>query len=209
MKIETSCSPRFGAKYINQVKAGKYISQTKKYSDVQLNFVRIEPDNTQDINALSDAANYWRYDKFAKNIYYAACAVRNKSKYYKNNVIYALTSQTENHSNLNSDKLLGLVHISPSYDSSVLIERIQVNPEMIYCRIPEYKGLGTAMLNSLKNLYDIITCHPATEKSVKDFYYKNDFKPKPNNIDELIWTKQPEAPHLEPIDKFQLLLTSK
>ncbi len=187
MYIDKTNHTAFKANFVNRVKIGKFIKG--KYANGYASFVKINPFNQGDINALEDSAKYWEHDKFALNIYYAACALKNKSKYYMNHDVYALTSQNKNYNELNSDKILGLIHTSPYIDKSMLIEHIQVNPQYLYKEGTKFKGLGTAILNSLKKIKNKISCYPASEESVKTFYTKNGFIKEPNASNYYIWQK--------------------
>ena len=191
MKIENRNQILFKANFINKISVGKIINKNHaKYDSLDVSFVRIDPSNKQDINALEDAAKYWEYDKFAKNIYYAACALRNKSKYYKDNNVYALTYQTSDFKNMNSNKILGLVQTSHLFEDSLFIEHLQVNPRLVYEIKPEYKGVGTAILSSLKWLYNKISCCPSVEKYVKNFYIKNGFKKEEGVLNYYVWEQK-------------------
>ena len=59
---------------------------------------------------------------------------------------------------------------------------------MIYSQSPEYKGIGTCILDNLKNLYDKIVCFPSPEKSVRNFYSKNHFVEYPEGTNHFIWS---------------------
>ena len=187
MRIEKTDHTSFRANFVNRAKIMKFVNGT--YKNEYASFVRIDPFNQNDISALKDNARCWVSDRyaFALNIYYAACAVRNKSKYYKDHAVYALTLQKENYNELDSDKILGLLQTSPYIDNSLLIEHIQVNPEYLYKSDAKYKTLGTAILNSIKNLSNKISCYPSSEKSVKDFYIKNGFEKEPNSLNYYVW----------------------
>lgn len=190
MKITKTNNTSFKATYMNRTEIGKFIkSRCPLYERSIASFVKINPLNESDINALKDAANYWQYRNFATNIYHAACAMRNGSKYYKDYEIYALTSQNNDFKNLDSDKLLGLVSMSKEHDGSFLIEHIQANPKHVRSIEPEFKGIGTGILNSLKLLYNKIFCYPAREDYVINFYIKNGFCKEPNCLNQYTWEK--------------------
>ena len=188
MRIGNSTSPLFKAKYINYTEIRKkdfYPNYLRK----QASFIQIEPENDYDINALEDISNYWTAGGFAKNIYYMACAIRNKSKFYKNHKVYALTSQKEDFEKPDSRKFLGIIGICQENENKTFIEYIQANPEIIYSREPEFKGIGTAIMDSLKNLCEKIYCYPSQTKSVIDFYLKNGFVKKPDTLNHYFWEK--------------------
>lgn len=186
MRINNNYAPNFGAKFLKNV----YIKKAPSYIDTAAACVEIEPQNLGDINALEKISKYWTNAKFITNIYNAARAVRNDSKYYKNNRIYAITTQNSDYENLNCDNILGVVHISPFEDKSIHIERIEADPQIINSIDREYKGIGTAMLNFLKTIANKITCFPSKSVTVKNFYFKNDFIEYPPHSNLFIWIKQ-------------------
>lgn len=189
MKIENVSSSSFKAKYINNINICKK-DIFPNYLSKEASFVQIEPKKLSDLDALENAVKYWDYDKFGRNICFIANAIRNESKYYKNHKVYALTTQKENFNKLDSDLILGLIGVCPETNNYTFIEYMQVNPEMLYPREPEYKGIGTAILESLKKLSDKIYCYPSQTKSVIDFYIKNGFKKTPELINHYVWEKQ-------------------
>lgn len=187
MKIEKTNQALFKAQFINPIKIGKLADN--KYIDESISFIKLDPFNHNDITALKDCSQYWVNGGFALNIYYALCAIKEKSKFYIDHNVYGLTSQKSDFDNLNSRNILGLVHTSPYLDSPLFIEHIQTNPEFLGIKKPEYKGIGTAILNSLKKISDQISCFPASGKSVKDFYKKNGFKKQPNSSNFYTWER--------------------
>ena len=197
MRIERTNQISYKANFVNKSLVGKVIDNNcHGFTNKYVPFVKIDPFNASDIDALKLASDYWMSDRFAKNIYYAACALKNDSKFYKNHEIYALTSQASGFENLEGEKILGLVHVAPFYDTPMFIEHLQVNPEQLpmysqylFKKEPIYKGIGTAIINSLKQLSDKISCFPASEKSVKDFYIKNGFVKHPNISNYYVWEK--------------------
>lgn len=189
MRIEKFSSPLFGAILYNRVNVGKLQQGTNRYNDSEVSFVRIEPYNSDDIKALEKCSKYWQYSKFTTNIYHAANAMKNDSPYYKHNKVFALTSQCDNFEKLDDEKILGLVHVSPFSDGSLFVEHIQVKPDLIYENKPEYKGAGTGILNSLKELTGKISLFPSSDKSVRDFYEKNGFFEYPVGMNIYTWVK--------------------
>ena len=189
MRVENYNSTLFKAKFISVETVGKAVKDGHGYSNQPVSFVKIDPSNLGDIKALKYAAKFWENDKFALNIYYAACALRNKSKYYKDHEVYALTAQRANYEKLEKNDILGLVQVSPLEDKSMFIEHFQVNPELLNNEKPNYKGVGTAILNLLKLLNNKISCFPSAEKSVKNFYIKNGFEKTPDVLNYYVWQK--------------------
>lgn len=53
----------------------------------------------------------------------------------------------------------------------------------------EYTGVGTAILTSLKSMYNKLSCHPSDEEYVINFYKKNGFVKQPDNLNYYIYSK--------------------
>lgn len=185
MKIINNYSPNFGAKYIDK----SSIRKTLLHPVETLSYVKIDPQNDGDIKALENVAKYWEYGKFVTNIYHAACAMKNDSKYYKYNQIFALTKQQTNIENLDDSQIMGLIHVSPLDGKSFFIEHIEADPKIIYSSKREYKGIGKRMLDFLKGFADKILCFPSNTYAVKNFYSKNGFKEIEEHSNLFVWTK--------------------
>ena len=193
MKIEKISNISYKARLVNREFVGKLAENSSHiYEKQKVSFVKIEPSNPDDIKALKEASDYWQNwqnGNLVTNIYYAACALGNESKYYKDHEVYALTSQALDYRELQSEKILGLIHTSPYIENSLLIEQLQANPQYLNERVPEYKGIGTAILNSLKFIADKISCYPSRTESVIGFYRKNGFEKQQNGLNLYIWNK--------------------
>ena len=187
MKIQNSYAPSFGAKYLNNCFIGKLDESTNKYNQVPSSFIQIDPKNENDIEALANVAKYWRNSKFSTNIYYAACASRNESKYYKNNKIFALTSQLSDFDRLDDLKILGIVNVNELEPKHFFGEHIEVHPDIVYSVIPEYKGVGTALDKSLKQFCNKMSIFPLKLKSVRDFVKRNGYIEHPSNTNLFVW----------------------
>ena len=189
MNITNYNNQTFGAKLINTASVGKLTPPTNNYSKRWIGFVQIFPEHEPDLEALGNTVKHWENDKFARNAYYAACKIKNRSSYYAAHKIYALTSQPGNYESLDPDKILGIAHVVPFGKDHLFLEHLQVKPSYIYSSNPEYKGIGTAIIESLKNLCNKISLTSSKEKSVKDFYKKNGFKEIMPDVNAFTWTK--------------------
>lgn len=189
MRIYNEFSPSFGAKLQNKVNIAKIVKGSNNYKNEMACFVKIEPENINDINTLEKISKYWADASFAINIYYAASAIRNKSKYYKDHVVFALTTQKSDFDKLDEGKVLGLIHTVDMKNWTQFIEHLQVNPKYIYKTDSEYKGIGTGIINSIKDICSKITCFPLNSKSVKDFYTKNGFYEEHEHSNAYVWYK--------------------
>ncbi|MBR1620001.1 hypothetical protein IJ674_08925 [bacterium] len=92
---------------------------------------------------------------------------------------------------MNPDEILGVVHVVPlgGRSKELFVEHVQVNPNYLNIICPKYVGIGTAMINSLKELCNMMTLFSSKEKSVKHFYAKNGFCEYPPNTNVYTWIK--------------------
>lgn len=179
----------FGAKFINIAQIKKLSPQTKSYTPQDVSVIEIDPDNIQDIFALSDAARNWIYEKYASNISYTANCLFQNIMDRRSNKVFAITEQLNNLDNLNDEKLLGMANIKKTGEKSIELHYIQVKPDYpLMLGTPQTKGVGTRILDSLKLLYDKIEL-TAAKGSVKDFYKKNGFKVSDETKNTYIWEK--------------------
>ena len=162
----------FGAKFINPINVGKL--EGKAYNQVDVSFVEINPFNADDVSALENIAKYWKDDKFAMNISVTADKIH-KSKSADGIRIFALTSQGDSFEKLNPDRILGVVETEDMAPFHFHINRFQVKPDYVYKRDLEYSGVGTAILNSLKEMCNKLSAISESDQSVKSFYERNGF----------------------------------
>ncbi|MBQ8459365.1 hypothetical protein IJ541_04600 [bacterium] len=188
MEVNYQVSPSFNARLISKPQIGMLQTAKGIYEEVDAAFVKIDPNYAPDVEALSDI-KYWENDKFGWNIYIALCNIRDGIKSYKSNSVYALTSQMDSFEKLDSDKILGIVHVSPFEKDGLLIENIQTKPDFIYKPQPLYMGIGSGIMDSLKEFCRMIKSHSSKEKSVRNFYIKNNFLESVSNPNDFIWVK--------------------
>ncbi len=162
----------FGAKFINPINVGKFNGKT--YRQVDVSFVEISPFSVNDISALKDIATYWENDKFAGNIYFSAEKIY-KTKSQDGIRIFALTTQVDSFEKLDADKILGVIETEKRGERAIHFNDLQAKPDCVYAVQPEYKGIGDAISNSLKKIYNKMTAKSAPDLSVKRFYERNGF----------------------------------
>ena len=176
----------FGAKYINPINVGKLEGKACKQVDVS--FVEINPFNKEDRFALSEIAHYWEHDKFAGNI--SVCAdLINESKSADGIKIFALTSQGDSFEKLNPEKILGVIETEDTAPFHIHINRFQTKPDYVYKKDLEYSGIGTSILNSLKEMYNKISAISESDQSVRKFYERNGFYETSKGSNFFIWYK--------------------
>ena len=186
LNMEINNNVSFGAKFINKINVGKL--ENKAYKQVKAAFVEIDPFNESDMFALEDIVKSWQNDRFAEDIKETAKLI------FKNNTqndikIFALTSQQDTFEKLNPDNILGLVETEGVIPFNCHINRFQVKPDYVYKLNLEYRGIGTSILNSLKKMFNKITLISEKDKSVRNFYERNEFAEHPNGSNFYIWYK--------------------
>ncbi|MBP3820420.1 GNAT family N-acetyltransferase [bacterium] len=186
MKIESNNNTAFGAKFIKFEKIKKLKTAEKTYENIYASFVEINPQNQNDISALSKTAKYWENEKFAGNIYLTAKELTKQTKNIGK--IYALTEQKGNFEKLEFKKILGITNIIKEDTKCIYLDHIQTNPAYIYDVMNKFKGIGSGILNSLKSLYNVITLISLDTKATKNFYRKNGFQ-EVNNSNLFVWYK--------------------
>lgn len=176
----------FGAKFINPINVGKL--DGKAYNQIDVSFVELNPFNSDDVSALRQIAKYWENDKFAMNIKETAEMIF-KDKSADGIKIYTLTSQGDSFEKLNPDKILGVIEIEDAAPFHIHINRFQTKPEYIYGYKPEYKGVGTSILNSLKEMCNKISAISEDDKSTRSFYERNGFYETSKGSNFYTWYK--------------------
>lgn len=190
MRVNFNSRINFQASFVNSCTVGKYLPLKNEYENKEVYFVKLDPLDKNDIDVLDNIADYWLDDIFSINIYNNANDIYQKN--LKDDVpykefFYALTTQKDNLEKLDYNNVLGICDGKMFSKRNVYLSHIQVKPEYIYSYQPEYKGLGTAIINSLKNLYSQIELSSRTDKSIRNFYIKNGFINKPDSKTKFIW----------------------
>ena len=176
----------FGAKYIMpaRVKKGIGILNYNYYLPSRASFVQIDFNNEQDVKALAALKDRWKGADFLHCITQIKIPQREK--------VFALSSQRKKFDTLEPSKILGLVKMTDYFCKDGEISHLQVDPENInvgrYENTP-YKKCGTAILNSLKKLYDRIQLTSVDDISTENFYEYNGFKKIDNWYGRFLWEK--------------------
>lgn len=162
------------------------------YVDRDVNFVEIDVTNENDIIALQNNAKYWLYSKYSPTIAYSAFLKYAYQDMYDNTHIFALTRQNDDFQHLDDNKLLGLVEVEKTGKDTVRVHYLQVNPDFLYTiRKPDFKCCGTAILNSLKQLYENKTIS-LSSSGADEFYRKNGFDFVEGSQHTFVWNKKNE-----------------
>lgn len=196
MKVYHTDKTNFNGVFLNKAVAGKYNQKKGRYENIGLSFVKLNPHDINDIKTLESITKSWMYDTFSINIYNDALDVYNNKFKWKifeetrnENTFYAPTSQENNFEHLDYRKILGICSARELAERDSHLLNLQVKPDYIYKMQSEYKGLGTAIITSLKNIYDKIELFSSKSKSVRDFYLKNGFVNIGDSLTKFLWKK--------------------
>ena len=164
----------FNASYLKDVKVKKYDPISKEYYDSDVSFVKFDPENPKDRQALKDLAENWDDSVFAGDINKDYDTFKDNDRF----VLYAVTSQRKNFDNLDYQKVLALGEsfIENGNDNLLFVKYLQVNPKIIDDPFAEYKKVGTAFLDGAKAYYNRIELYSLPSRVVREFYERNDFK---------------------------------
>lgn len=182
----------FGAQYIAPAKVKKHSSRRNRYHDQKVSFVELEADNPNDAAALDYINRKWASAKYVSRIkrdfdVKSEGILRNPHLYKT----YALTTQKNNFDKLRPWTILGITEVK-DYSDDLCIELLEVNPRYKNSNQKrKYKYVGTAILDTLKNLYSKekdIVLNSADEAKV--FYEKNDFVEECQNPRIFVYPRQ-------------------
>lgn len=177
----------FGAKFKNPVEILRKDSNGF-FKPHRASFVEIEPQNWDDIKALAKIDHYWaENDQYACNIYTDALSLHHN--YDPNFKFFAITEQNDKFEKLNDEKILGLAEIKQQKPRDFHISYIQVDSRNVYSLEPNFKKVGTRILDSIKAFADRITLNPDSHGTEK-FYAQNDFHPFDNLRGIWEWTRE-------------------
>ncbi len=169
-------SPSFKAKFITSTPIKKLNTSNGNYEEFNASFVKYDVKNKNDLKAIKETS-YWR-SLYGPNIYEKAKALTMDYFNEMNDKIYILTKQKNNFEDLKVEDILGMTDVELKknfYKESILeVHRLQVDTDLIGKEKPEFKHVGTAILNVLKKFNKIIELNSVP--SAVNFYRKNGFK---------------------------------
>lgn len=191
----------FGATFIKNVEIKKYNPKTNLFTPVNVSIVKYDSSNKCDFKSMETAVRGWKGEIFAKDIIEKAEKMRGSDSDNAHKQIYILTEQNENFDRLKSSKILGMANIQQIFDlkteqspkgnkakvakildtkkQNLLItnelEYLQTRPDSVYkCNRRQFKGVGSAILNTIKELYSSIEL--TAFYMAANFYEKHGFK---------------------------------
>ena len=171
----------FKAQYI-----GNSVIQDRNNKDVVVSSVKLDPNSKNDVKTVEILFEDWfpQYKGILIDDVYYDFIDYYKQKEKKD--YYALTTQNNNFQKLDPDKILGIAEYSNFANKNYnYIDYIQVNPKyMANKQEREYKNIGSALLDTIKNLNGYKNIYLNSIHEAVDFYTKNGFKLAHDNIEE-------------------------
>ena len=172
----------FNAHFVRNTTLLKYDTDSHKYEPDTVSFVKFDPDNKKDFEAIDKLKNKWQDSILISHVKKCGTRMIKKDPYANGANIFAVTSQTEDFDNLDPKKILSLAQTENVGYKKIYLRAIERNPEN-----NEYKKIGTATINALKEEYNKITLNSL--KEAVDFYIHCGFKKKSNDANEFYWRK--------------------
>ncbi len=174
----------FKATHINSINIFK--REGTNYKPFEANFVEFNQGNKKDLFTLKETSDLWG-DCYALDI----------KEHFKNDDfqkekkhVYGLTTQNENYDYIKPNNVLGVVEFIEKDDCNK-INLLQVSPDNQAYQFgrPDYKKVGTAIVESLKQIYDSKPIKLHSVFNAKGFYEKNGFTQDKFSNDKLeyIW----------------------
>ena len=191
MNIQNS-NINFLAKHLFTDKIKKLDENTGSFLPENVYFAEIEHYKKSDRDSVNTLRESWSDAKFIKII----ANTLNWAQVYnaKNTKIYALTEQSENFGDLLPEKILGLAHITELSKRNAILEYMQIKPEAINVNKKKdikYKGSGSVLLNSLKQIYNKIVLNAVADENIYKFYKRNGFRRSLFSMNTFIWHCNP------------------
>lgn len=185
MNIDRNPGISFQARLINFSKVKRFSTLDNSYVQARAAFVEIDPNNMDDVKAIYNVAKYWEDEHFASNISHTVQQLCMGTLSAAKHKVFAITKQKNKLDKLDDRKILGIVELKKK-NNSVDIQYLQVNPEFIYSCEPEYKYVGSKIIDCIKNYYKTLI-KVRSEYSVTKFYEKNGFDMVNGNKFEYEW----------------------
>ncbi len=171
----------FGATYISSalVQKNDHKKDTKK--DVEVSFIELDPKNKVDLEAVHGVCEKWNLkDSYLdiRYLFFMFCARRGFSKGAPNTKFYAITTQKDNFNNPKTDDMLAVAEVEELDKDKLELKFLHVEPKHNNDSDSNsrFKYVGTALLDSLKNISKNKNIVVDSALSAVEFYKKNGFK---------------------------------
>ena len=196
MFLVSMCPINFKANYIQPITIMK--RENKSYVPYEAALVEFNPKDELDLNTIKDISLSWEENSFAGWIHQNAF----KRLFYQSNNkdhIYGIVKPQESYEKVQTKNVLGLADFSED-DNLTELNYLQTHPDNLSSKYPistpmtiwqiikkslcgskffskkrEYKNIGSAMLNFLKDVSDYRIMGVYADKNAIDFYKHNDF----------------------------------
>ena len=160
----------FQANYLNSASIQR-INIYKPCAE-KVSFIEINPHSTSDVLAVNKTAINWDKND-GEGFAYDICRAINKGIKDR---FFALTTQKDDFERLDSEQILSLAQVKTENEGEEFIEYLQVDPENTNsAENPQFMYIGTAMLDSLKQLFFNKNIELDSVKSAITFYLRNGF----------------------------------
>jgi len=191
MNINSQSNIDFSAKFLNNAVIKKFDREAKQFLPHKVSFIELEPQNCADVEAVDKIFDNWGK---ADLIYKIKSSFEIKHFYPAESFaskFYGITTQKSEFDELKPEQIMGIVEVAPETDKEIYLEFLQVKPELKSGSTGRgYKNIGSAILNSLKEMFDEIRLC-SLKKSAK-FYEINGFEPKAKgSFKEHVWERVP------------------
>lgn len=169
----------FKANYIGKITINK-INNNKHITPEEVSLVRLNANNTSDVNSLKKISENWDNNKtYAYKIYTDFCYRSIFSEDMPNQEVFAVTKQKNNLENLVPFAILGLMRIDKikALPDNIYIDFLQTAPEHQYnSKNAIYKNIGKSLVNYLKNTFSNKTLIAFPNETSENFFKKIGFK---------------------------------
>ena len=189
MKISPTTNLNFKAKFISTAQIKKFDKEAKQFLPHRISFVELEPENSVDVAAVDDIFNSWGKVDMLSKIKTSFETMHFYPEELSNSKFYGVTVQASDFNEFNSESIMGIAEISPMPHKEIYLDFLQVKPDLKADVLErQYKNIGTAILNSLKEIFDTIRLYSL--KNSVEFYEINGFIPMAKgNFLEHVWEK--------------------
>lgn len=148
----------------------------RKFQDKEASFIELKNAESADRMALQELEKIWGdgkgfVEQMARHIRADYFWKYNKRRYF------ALTLQQEQFEKPITNKILGVAEVENRNSNNIFLNYLQIHPDNRFsscCRT--YYKIGTAMINSLKDLFPQKNISLITTQFARKFYIKNGFK---------------------------------
>ena len=167
----------FKANYLSTAQVQRRM-QDNKFQDYKVSFVEFKPIDRKDVCAIKDISRQWEDgETFAKSIfndiqedYYVGSYTSPRGQYF------GITRQKTNFQTPLPDEILALAELRKISDTRNELVYLQVDPEQnMFARDALFKGIGTAVLDSIKTLFKGKEIILQPVESAINFYKANKF----------------------------------